>query len=756
MERSAHPPKKVASRKTRKNPNASPRSKQARKARLLTRGIPSVTRSIADAICIKNGNIFFVTEPDGNIPVRDGHGFGLYYHDCRYLNGYELQIADATPIVLAGLTGALGTATFELTNPHLEFGDGKQLASGEIGISWTRKLDPEHIRLVDELHFKNYSLNRVKFPVTLSFASVFDDVFAVRGLFTERPGKLHTPEWRDDRLVFAYDGADDYLRQLTISFSTRPDIRRARSVRYGIALDRLEERKIQLSLTVSEALEKKHGGSNRTMVSGHHYADPKHVSKGGSTEWRQDWPEIQSDSPLLNQVIERSTRDLESLWTSIRGEGFFAAGVPWFTTLFGRDSLITAMQLLPIKPEIAAQTLRLLATYQADEIDPQRDAQPGKILHELRVGELAAIGSIPHRPYYGTVDATPLFLILMDQYVDWTGDLSLFDELRKPVERALQWIDRYGDSNGDGYVDYQTASHQGLANQGWKDSIDAILNADGSFAKPPIALVEVQGYVYRAKMGLARLYGLKGEAEQAAGLRQQADALRSRFNRDYWSDQLGTYVLALQADGRPAAVVASNAGHALWSGIADAEPARRTVQRLMANDMFTGWGIRTLSEREKGYNPIGYHVGSIWPHDNALIAEGFHRYGFTDEAMQVFMGVLNSAMNFQEFQLPELYSGFSKEQYGVPVHYPAACHPQAWAAGSIPFLLCNMLGLQPHALEHRLEIRHPMLPESVNCVDIAGLRVGGYSVNVRCSRGSDGRTFVEAVKSESGLQINIG
>jgi glycogen debranching enzyme len=749
------PEQEITARNARPGKGISRKSKQARKARLLTRGAPSVTRSIADAICIKSGNIFLVTEPDGNIPIRNGHGYGLYYHDCRYLSGYQFQLADAAPILLAGATGEIGSAAFELTNPHLELRDGGQLGSGEIGISWERQLDRDGIRLMDRIVIKNYALTRVKFSVTFSFAADFEDIFAVRGLFFERPGRSHLPEWQGGTLVFSYDGADHYLRRLRISFSPEPDARRTRSVRYHIALDRLETREIQISLAIAEDQPEKSDASTMITVAEHQLADPKFTPSQPSSEWCQDWPEIQSDSPLLNQVIDRAYRDLQSLWTSIRGDGFFAAGIPWFSTLFGRDSLITAMQMLPIRPDIAAQTLRVLALYQAHETDPWRDAQPGKILHELRVGELAAIGDVPHSPYYGTVDATPLFLILMDEYLAWTGDLDLFSELRPAAELALDWIDRYGDSNGDGYVDYQTASTQGLVNQGWKDSIDAILNSDGSYATPPIALVEEQGYVYRAKLALAHLYELTGVSDRAADLRKSANELRTRFNRDFWNEELGTYSLALQDKGRPASVVASNAGHALWSGIADPDRARRTVQRLMASDMFGGWGIRTLSTLEKGFNPIGYHVGSIWPHDNALIAEGFRRYGYHDEAMQLFMGVFGAAMNFAEFQLPELYSGFSRDQYGIPVHYPAACHPQAWAAGSIPYMLSGLLGLQPNALEHRLEIQHPMLPESVNTLDIAGLHVGPFRANLRYGRGSDGQTVVQALRSDPDLQVDI-
>ncbi len=741
--------------KAAKKATVSRKSKQARRAELLTRGVPSITSSIANALCIKDRNIFLVTEADGSVPLQGSHGCGLYYHDCRYLDAYQMQIADSAPIVLAGVTATLGCATLQLTNPHLEFPDGKQLPSGEIGIAWDRQLDPDGLRLTDHIAIKNYSLGHVRFPITLAFAADFDDIFAVRGLFTEHPGKLHPPKWDGNKLTFSYDGADGYARRTTIAFSPAPDIRRARGASYGVTLGRLDTCDIQITVSIAETRKGKPVIPKGITVTEESAADPKERIAPASNDWFKEWPGIQSDSQLLNQVIERANRDLQSLWSSIRGESFIAAGVPWFTTLFGRDSIITAMQMLPIKPAMAAQTLRLLSLYQAQETDPRRDAQPGKILHELRVGELASIGSIPHSPYYGTVDATPLFIILMDEYVAWTGDLNLFHELHDHMDRAMQWIDQYGDSDGDGYVDYKTTSDLGLRNQGWKDSSDAIMNSDGSFAEPPIALVEVQGYVYRARLALADLYRRTGDTNRSEELRNQAEAFRTKFNQDFWNPGLNTYSLALQQGGRPAAVVASNPGQALWSGIADQDHARQTMQRLMARDMFSGWGIRTLSQLEKGYNPIGYHVGSIWPHDNALIADGFRRYGFYEEAMQVFNGVLGAAMNFEEFQLPELYSGFSREDYSVPVHYPAACHPQAWSAGSIPYFLFSLLGMQPHASGHTLEISHPMLPESVSWLDVAGLRVGEFRVNLRFGRAEDGHTVVQAVRADPGLQVNI-
>ena len=384
----------------------------------------------------------------------------------------------------------------------------------------------------------------------------------------------------------------------------------------------------------------------------------------------------------------------------------------------------------------AAGTLRLLARYQAAQFDDWRDAEPGKILHELRVGELARRGEIPHTPYYGTVDATPLLLILIGRHAAWTGDLALFDALRGNIELALDWISSYGDIDGDGYIEYHGRTEKGLSNQGWKDSADAIVNSDGSLAAPPIALVEVQAYVYQAKMAIAELYHRAGEEDRARELRRQAEELKARFNIDFWVEE-GYYALALQKDNRPVEVLSSNAGHALWTGIADKEKARQTAEMLMGEDMFNGWGIRTLSSRERQYNPLGYHLGTVWPHDNSIIVAGLRRYGFDDAALRIFVGMIEATVHFETHRLPELFAGFPRNDYGVPVSYPVACQPQAWAAGTMPYMVKSLLGLTPEAFENRLRISRPVLPDFINRIDLGGLRVGRTRIDLRFERISD-------------------
>jgi glycogen debranching enzyme len=463
---------------------------------------------------------------------------------------------------------------------------------------------------------------------------------------------------------------------------------------------------------------------------------------------------VRSDSPALNRIVERSFRDLYLLRSTIGGERYFAAGLPWYATLFGRDSLITALQTLAFDPGIAAQTLRLLARYQGSVVDDWRDEQPGKILHELRTGELARAGKVPHSPYYGTVDATPLFLILLGRYAAWTGDLGLFQELRAPVERALEWLTASGDISGRGYLEYDRRSAHGLENQGWKDAHDAIVNADGSPATPPIALVEVQGYAYLARTSIAQLYERAGDPDRAARLRAEAAALRARFNRDFWLEDRRCYALALQAGAEPAAVTSSNAGHMLWTGIADNAGAAAVAERLLEPDMFSGWGIRTLSSAEQCYDPNGYHLGTVWPHDNALIVAGLRRYGHDDAAHRIFTALLDAATGFDQYRLPELFAGFVREEHAVPVPYPVACRPQAWAAGAVPYMLASTLGLVPEAFERRLRVVRPRLPDPAYSLEVHGLRVGTATAALRFDRTGDG-VSVRVLRIDGPLDVIV-
>lgn len=714
----------------------SPQEEQERKERVLTQGTPSVAKIGADATVIKNGDIFFITDVNGSVPLGGEHGYGLYYHDCRYLHGYAFEMEEQSPEVLIADATAGFKATLEMTNPDIRCPDGRVFPKQSMGIRWERTLAGHELALYDVICFRNFSAMPVEFSFALIFQSAFEDVFAVRGLLPGQFGRVRDPVQQNGSLMFVYEGADHLFRSLTIHFSQAPQRTEETSAHFRVRLGAREKQELVVSLHVNESPEEAEVHPCRHTQLELHQLDE--LQRQEEFNWLKSFAKIDSDSRLLNDVMHRCLSDLRLLRTNLRDMRFFAAGVPWFVTLFGRDSTITALQLLGFMPNVAAETARLLALYQGEAEDSYRDEQPGKFPHELRVGEMAHLGEIPHTPYYGTVDTTPLFLMLVAEHAAWSGSLELFHELRGHVERALAWIDTYADTNHDGYIEYKSSSEKGLVNQGWKDSGDAIVNADGTLAEPPISLVEVQAYVYLAKSRIADLYQRAGDPQIAERLRAEARALQERFNRDFWLEDLGYYTLALEGHGQPLKVVSSNAGHALWTGIVDDDKAQRTIDRLMADDMFNGWGVRTLSSRECSYNPIGYHLGTVWPHDNAIITAGLRRYGRDEEALRIFDGILAAAARFRHYRLPEVFSGFARDEYPVPVPYPVADHPQAWAAASIPYMLQTLLGLQPDAFEHRLKIVRPLLPSDVDRLDMCGVRVGSASADLHFERRSHG------------------
>src|SRR4051794_18286254 len=472
--------------------------------------------------------------------------------------------------------------------------------------------------------------------------------------------------------------------------------------------------------------------------------------------WNDSFADIATDNELFNLAIARSAGDLRLLINEgpRPDERYVAAGVPWFTTLFGRDSLITSYQALAVRPQIAIETLETLAALQATEDDPERDMEPGKILHELRTGEMARTGETPHRPYYGTVDATPLWLILLGATFDWTGDRALVDRLWPNALRALDWIDRYGDRDGDGFVEYERRTPRGLLNQGWKDSSDGIRDREGRLAETPIALAEVQGYVYDAKRRMAGLARIRGERKLATRLDAEAETLRQRFEEAFWSEDQQFYAMALDGSKRQADAIGSNAGQCLWTGIVSPERAQRVIARLSEPDMYSGWGIRTYAAGQVGYNPIGYHTGSVWPHDVSLIAAGFKRYGFHDEANRLCGRVFEASQHFADFRLPELFCGFDRDVSPVPVAYPVACSPQAWAAGSVFLFLETMLGLRPNAAAHELELARPELPDWLSKVTMKNLRVGDEDVDLLFHRWRGG-TSAEVIHKSPDLAVTI-
>ncbi len=725
---------------------------------LLTKGAASQVGSIAGAIVAKNGPLFFLTDPAGRVPLQHAHGYGLYYHDCRYLGGYDIRLGRAHPDVLAA-SGARGwAADFQLTNGDIALGDGARVAKERVGLRWIRVVDGERLALCETLELVNHDAGDVELPLSLSFRARFEDIFVVRGMRPEDPGKVVETRWLGrDLLFFLYHGSDDVFRSLAIRFDPAPARRRrhgAAAWRFRLVPQRPTLLHVTLQLAESKDEQavrpKEEGGRERA---GGHVPRLSAGLQARADEWMKQTATVVSDDDRLNAVVRRSLLDLGTLHTRLDGRSFFAAGVPWYVTLFGRDSIISALQALPFDTAVAADTLRLLARFQGTKRDAWRAEEPGKIPHELRVGELANKGAIPYTPYYGTVDATPLWLILLGRHAAWTGSLDLFHELRPCAEAALAWLDDAGGRDGDGFLAYDAgAAPDGIVNQGWKDSGDAIVNADGSIATPPIALVEVQGYAWRARRELADLLHQDGQAGRADSLRGTADRLRERFQRAFWLADRNIYALALQKDHRPCAVVSSNPAQALWTGIVPREHARAVRDSLMAEEMFSGWGIRTLATKEKRYNPAGYHLGTVWPHDNAFAAAGMKRAGLAQDALRVLDALLAAAACFDHDRLPEVFSGFAPSLFPTPVHYPVACHPQAWAAGSVPFLLTELLGLEPDGFRRRLRVLDPVLPLRVQTLELNGLRVADARVSLRFTRADD-RVRVEVTERESEVEV---
>jgi len=470
--------------------------------------------------------------------------------------------------------------------------------------------------------------------------------------------------------------------------------------------------------------------------------------------WLADRTRLETDDELFDRMLRRSLLDLRLLISDLDGRPYLAAGIPWYATLFGRDSLITALQVLAFDPSLAAGTLRLLAAHQGTRHDERHDEEPGKILHELRLGEIARTDRTPLARYYGTVDATALFLILLCRHVDWTGSLDLFEELRPNVEAALTWLERHGDRDRDDLIEYLRRAPGGLENQGWKDSWDGVCDEHGRPLTGPIALVEAQGYAIRAREDLAALFERIGDHERARRLRGQAFRTRQALER-LWLSDLGAYAIALDGDKRPSRALASNQGHLLWAAAVGPDRADAIRGRIMSDDLYSGWGVRTLGAHEPAFNPVGYHTGSVWPHDTALIAAGMRHYGFDRDFQRLCDGMLDAAAAFPEYRLPELFAGFSREDYEAPVPYPVACRPQAWAAGALPYLIVSALGLVPDGLSNALWIRRPLLPRQLDVLTVRGLRVAGATVDLRFERIHPGEPAVAVTDADVDGDLDV-
>ena len=720
---------------------------------------------------IKHGDLFLLTDPFGDVHA-DSRGLGLYERDTRLLSCSQIRVNGVRPVLLQGTAGGSYKSAIQLTNPSIDRDiDAKvhpldDLAGRKLGIARDRVLSLRGLE--ESVTVENYSERAETITIDLELGTDGADIFEVRGRVRRQRGELQPAAALPDRVTFRYDGLDRVRRSSHLRFSEPADeispveedddaAGAGAWLRYRWAWQIAPGERRELRWVVWGTLaDVAATGDTASEL----FPDPPRIdadeSSGAYLAWTRGTAEVVTDHELFNLTVARSLADLRLLINETPGQGdrYIAAGVPWFSTLFGRDSLIAALQTVPFRPQLGVETLTTLAERQATTVDEWRDAEPGKILHELRVGEMAATGELPHSPYYGSVDSTPLWLVLLGETYDWTGDRDLVDRLWPNALAALDWIDRYGDSDGDGLVEYERRTDHGLLNQGWKDSSDAIRDRHGHEMQPPIALAEVQGYVFDAKRRMAALARVRGETDLAERLERDAEQLRERFEAAFWLDEVGYYAMALDGAKRPADAIGSNPGHCLWSGIVAPARARKVATMLLSPSLFSGWGVRTYASDQPGYNPLGYHTGSVWPHDTSLIAAGLKRYGFNEESNRLVGDILEAAQRFPAYRLPELFCGFAREDSPDPVPYPVACSPQAWSAGA-PFLfLTTMLGLRAHADRNELELLHPHLPGWVTKVTLRNLQVGEGAVDL-LFHSWRGTTSAEVLRKVGDVDVTI-
>jgi glycogen debranching enzyme len=723
---------------------------------------------VQPTLTLKDDDLFLITDTLGNIAgcSRDETiaSMGLFCRDTRFLSRLELQIAGRSPILLTSNADTGFALSVLCTNPYI--GD---IRAETIGIQREIVLNGG---LFEELTIQNYNTYPVSFELSLSFDADFSDLFEIRGFDRPHRGGLlrriqppkndgDTYNWNlassPEELTLAYQGLDAAILESHIQFLHHlPDYLKGYTAVWHIDLE--PHTSYQLGYRL-EMLMNNHPVSNVNIPMALNQAKAAEMME--ENNWRSQITQIRTDNPELNQAIERAEQDIYILRQTFDRGKVLSAGVPWFCTLFGRDALIAAGQILILDSTIARETLTVLAQYQGKEDNEWREEQPGKILHELRMGEMARCQEIPHTPYYGTIDATPLWLMLFADYFNWTHDTDTLDRLWDNALAAMAWIDRLMAQTG--YLSYQRTSSRGLVNQGWKDSGDCIVDRYGKMATGAIALCEVQAYVYAAKIRMSELAKTKQQPELALRWQQEAQSLKQRFNKDFWVTDLDYLALALDGMGKPVDSITSNPGQCLHLGILYPEKAKSVAERLQAPDMFSGWGIRTLSSDSPAYNPIGYHTGSVWPHDNSLITIGLRTIGAIDQTLEVSQGLLDMTVQQPYHRPPELFCGYERTDNNYsPVKYPVACSPQAWATGTIFQLLQTIANLIPDAPSNYLRIVDPVLPPSIHQLSFKNLRVGATLLDLEftCEQeaeteGTRATTSCRVMKKRGNLRVTI-
>ena len=692
---------------------------------------------------LKHDDTFIVLDSHGDIGASAGGPDGLFNADTRYLARLELALDEVQPLLLgSNLRDDNSSLTVDLTNPDI-YRNGRIVLQKDM-LHIVRTIFLWRGTAYQRIGLQNHGENKASLDLTLLFDNDFADLFEVRGEKRPRRGIGSSKLLGPADVALDYQGLDGKSRNTTLHFDPRPTRLTVNAATYHFELAPQQVS----SLFVAVACNKPPGFKPAHFFRGllAHRREMRQSTAGATC--------IETSNNIFNEVLCQSMADLNMLMTDTPQGRYPYAGIPWYSTTFGRDGLITAMQMLWIDPRVARGVLKRLAFYQAKGVDPLADAQPGKILHEMRGGEMAALREVPFAQYYGSVDSTPLFVLLAGLYVERTGDEETLAELWPAIEAALRWIDDAGDPDKDGFVEYQRASEQGLANQGWKDSFDAIFHADGRLAEGYIALAEVQGYVFAGKQLAARCAARLGKRDKARKLEAEAKRLAERFEEAFWCEDLGTYALALDGGKNPCKVRTSNAGQLLFSGIVRQDRARMVAADLMRPHFFTGWGIRTVARGEARYNPMSYHDGSIWPHDNALIVLGLARYGLKHSVAQVFKALFDAAAYMDLRRLPELFCGFRREKGRGPTLYPVACAPQAWASATPFTLLEAALGLEFDASHGEIRLRNPRLPAFLNDVVLRDLQLGPSSVDLRVRRHGDD-VSLEVLRTRGQIRVSI-
>jgi glycogen debranching enzyme len=685
------------------------------------------TRDDNRTLVLKHGDTFAVFDHYGDIQHHVLGESGIYHEGTRFLSYFDFCINECRPLLLnSTVEEDNALLTIDLTTPDIYEDDHCLIPSAIVHVSRSKLLQAgvhyEHMR------FFNYGDEAVTLCLEFRFAADYADIFEVRGSKRSKRGQYLPIQHTAQGLLLSYQGLDNEMRRTRILFSQASSKQEGGYVYFALQLSPKEEKQLYLTIVCET-------GTSKPTVST--YQKELAHSKQTVIADQDKIGHIHSSNEQFNSWLNRSAADLQMLTTQTVHGDYPYAGVPWYNTPFGRDGIITALQYLWLNPQLAQGVLSFLAATQATEENYAQDAEPGKILHETRKGEMAALHEVPFWRYYGTVDATPLFIMLAGAYYQRTGDKPFMESIWPNLQLALNWIDNYGDCDGDGFIEYARHSGNGLVQQGWKDSDDSVFHQDGSLAEGPIALCEVQGYVYGAKRAAAKLAAAFGQKDRSVELRRQAGALKKKFNQAFWCDEINTFALALDGHKRPCRVVSSNAGQVLFSGIAYSRYAQRAAETLLKEASFSGWGIRTLASTEARFNPMSYHNGSIWPHDNGIIAMGLAHYGSKAQALKILTGLFNASMILDLNRLPELFCGFNRIPGQEPALYPVACSPQAWASGAIFHLLQACLGLTFSTFSEgktQLQFNHPQLPPYLQHLEITNLCFGDTVIDLTLRR----------------------